>query len=48
MAQPPIRWMKRLVERGPHNVKAILARFTIAVMMLASAALTLTAGIRWD
>jgi hypothetical protein len=28
-------------------VKAILARFTIAAMMLASMALTLGAGIRW-
>jgi hypothetical protein len=29
-------------------VKAILARFTLALMMLASMALTLGAGIRWQ
>jgi hypothetical protein len=28
-------------------VKAILARFTVAAMLLASMALTLGAGIRW-
>jgi hypothetical protein len=29
-------------------VKAILARFTMAAMLLASMALTLGAGIRWN
>ena len=29
-------------------MKAILARFTLAVMLLACMALTLGAGIRWD
>jgi hypothetical protein len=29
-------------------VKATLARFTVAVMVLASMALTLGAGMRWD
>ena len=48
MAQPPIWWDEALGRKGTTYVKAILARFTIAVMMLASAALTLTAGIRWD
>jgi hypothetical protein len=33
-------------EREPH-VKAILARFTMAAMLLASMALTLGAGVRW-
>jgi hypothetical protein len=30
------------------NVKAILARFTIAVALLACMALTVGAGIRWS
>jgi hypothetical protein len=29
-------------------VKAILARFTMAAMLLASMALTLGAGVRWQ
>jgi hypothetical protein len=34
--------------RGDAFVKANLARFTRAVMLLASLALTLGAGIKWD
>jgi hypothetical protein len=34
--------------RGVETVKANLARFTWAVAMLASMALTIGAGMRWD
>jgi hypothetical protein len=34
--------------RGEATVKQILARFTSILMVLASLALTLGAGIRWD
>jgi hypothetical protein len=47
MAQPPgLKDVTVVSEREAH-VKAILARFTMAAMLLASMALTLGAGVRW-
>ena len=47
MAQPPILRYVPGFERKQY-VKAILARFTFAVALLACTALTLGAGIRWS
>ncbi len=35
-------------EPGGYAVKANLARFTLALVSLASVALTLAAGVRWN
>lgn len=43
-ARLPCRWCRN---HRSNAVKANLARFTVAVMVLASMALTLGAGIRW-
>jgi len=44
-ARLPCRWWSKYRSR---TVKATLARFTVAVTVLASMALTLGAGMRWD
>ena len=44
-ARLPCRWHRK---HGSNGVKATLARFTAAVVVLASMALTLGAGIRWE
>ena len=48
MAQPPVLMHVSELSEREAFVKAILARFTMAAMLLASMALTLGAGIRWS
>ena len=47
-ARPPITGERRLDSHKESIVKANLARFTTALALIASLALTLGAGIRWS